>query len=185
MRRMRDYFLMMAFSTSLVAAPACLGANEEGLTTTDLRGLAGALPDLAGRIVSIQIFRDSSTHANSVALLTLGIGSGWQLYVLGSSAPGKYASEWKSGKLDDGFSVSSAEALKIAYVGGEQVVEFSGCAAHVCPDVFSILLYVPSIKTAFTVHYVQGKTTYSSNLNDVANASYKVALENLVRKHKS
>ena len=81
--------------------------------------------------------------------------------------------------LDDSFSVSSHGALKIFHLRDEDAVEFSGCAPHVCPDVFSVFIYVPSQKAAFMAQYVWGKVTYSPAIESAADEKYKFALDQL------
>ncbi|MGH9734655.1 MAG: hypothetical protein ACRD8A_08715 [Candidatus Acidiferrales bacterium] len=75
---------------------------------------------------------------------------GWQLVVFRVGLNGNAKLKWKSGRLADSFAVSSGDELGTPIIGGEQVVTFSGCAAHACPEVFAVLLYVPSLNTTFS-----------------------------------
>lgn len=102
------------------------------------------------RIYSILTFRDpeSATH---IAILS-GSRTGWHVTVL-QNVTSDLKVEWKSGRLADDFSVSSADALEIDDLGDEQAVEFSGCARHMCGgidgEVFGMVLYAPRVKQAF------------------------------------
>ena len=73
----------------------------------------------------------------------------------------KFALEWNSAKLVDLFAESSADQFQPYNSFGEQTFKFSGCAPHNCPDVFSVLLYIPSKSMAIAATYTLGKITYS------------------------
>jgi hypothetical protein len=160
------------------------GPQSDGMTVQQFREFAASLPDLPGQIQAIRLLQGSGS-ARSVALATFGERTGWQLFVFDSVNGSKFELGWKSEKLDDSFSVSYPDALKVFSLGQEQGATFDGCAAHVCPDVFSVLLYVPSKRTSFTAKYVWGKVTYSSKLESPENSSYKAALEQLVKEHRN
>ncbi len=89
-------------------------------------------------------------------------------------------------ELRDSFAVSSSGAFQTRTVGtAEQALQFSGCAAHNCPDVFSVLLYSPSKNAAFTATYVRGKLNYSPNVESPDNRDYKDALNEYVKQRRS
>ena len=158
--------------------------DETGISVSQLQALVGELPPLPeGSIQAVQFLRRDGFWINRVAFLTETRNGGWQIFVFHLEKTGKHSLEWKSGKLDDSFSVSSPDALKVFSYGREQGIRFSGCAAHACPDVFSILLYVPSKRTAFTAKYVRGETAYSLELDSPENSYYKTILNQLVREH--
>jgi hypothetical protein len=103
---------------------------------------------------------------------------------------GGLAIEWKSGGLHDDFAVSSSDALEIDDLGDEQVVEFSGCAAHSCGGVdggeFGMVLYAPRVRQAFFAHYSYdehkppgtfGSLDFSDNSMVAGNERYKAALD--------
>jgi len=69
-------------------------------------------------------------------------------------------------------------------LGSGDAIVFEGCAKHVCPDVFSVLLYDPAARAAFTAKYVWGKITYSPSLNSPKDALYKEALEQLIHERR-
>lgn len=183
----------MRYATvSLLLSLLCMGAasgspssnEKDGISIDEFRNLAKTLPTLPGRIQAIQIFYDSTAHENAVAFATFDDKAGWQVSVFDPNREGGFKLAWQSGKLADSFAVSSQSELRVASLENEQAVQFEGCAAHVCPDVFSILLYVPSKHTVFTADYVWGKVTFSVNLDSVENSRYKSVLSNLVKRHK-
>lgn len=178
---LRHVFLLLAIS---VVATAGAGDRQEGLTATQFSNLASSFVNLPGRIDAVQIFHVAGNQQDSVAIATFEDSAGWQLAIFNPAPGGKYVLGWKSGKLDDSFAVSSPGALRISSLANEQAIVFDGCASHACPDVFSILLYVPSAGGAFTAQYVWGKIAYSPNLEEAKYAQYKSILANLVRKHK-
>lgn len=158
-----------------------------GLTETEFRAFAKSLPKLPGRINALRLLQASAGGHLLIALLTRGKRSGWQLSVFAPVRGGAFHLQWNSGKLDDTFYVSSPSDLKVFTFGnGSQGLQYSGCAAHNCPNgVFSILLYVPSKQEAFTARSVLGKVTYSRNSESPANRKYKGALEQLVKERDS
>jgi len=159
-------------------------SEETGISVSQLRALVSEIPPLPkGSIQAVQFLRRNGFGVNRVALLTEARNGGWQIFVFHLENAGRYSLEWKSGKLDDSFSVSDPNAMKVFSYGQEQGIKFEGCAAHACPDVFSILLYVPSKRTAFTAKYVRGETAYSLELDSPENSYYKTILNQLVREH--
>jgi hypothetical protein len=168
--------------------PQAAHQDETGLTIPQLQSLLSALPSLPGTIQAIRFLHRDRFWIDGAAVLTQGEHSGWQIFVLHLGNGGKAYLEWKSGRLDDSFAVSSANQFRTRNVGvSEEALEFSGCAAHNCPDVFSVMLYVSSKRSPFTASFVLGKTTYSANLESTGNHEYKVALDELLKdrtKHK-
>ena len=157
-------------------------SEETGLSVSQMQGLLHALPPLSGTIQAIQFLRRDEFWIDRAAILTQGGKGGWQIFVLHFDNTSKFALEWKSGRLEDSFAISSASQFQTHKVGtSEQALEFSGCAAHNCPDVFSIILYSPLRKTAFTATYVLGKVSYSQGLESPENREYKDALDQLVK----
>lgn len=156
-------------------------SGNGGMSAAEFRDLANSLPKLPGSIQAIRLFRAPGTEqTTSAAFATFSEQTGWQISIFDSPAGHKFQLEWQSGKLDDSFSVSDSSELKVFQLGQQDAVEFEGCAPHVCPDVFSILIYVPSKRTAFTVKYVWGKVSYSPALGSPENAQFKSALDQLV-----
>jgi hypothetical protein len=156
--------------------------SETGITVSQLQNLLNALPSLPGTIQAIRFLRRDRFWIDGAAVLTQGEHSGWQIFVLHLGSGGKTSLEWKSGRLDDSFAVSSANQLRTRNVGvSEEALEFSGCAAHNCPDVFSVMLYVPSRRAAFTATCISGKVKYSPGLESADNRKYKDAVDQLVR----
>lgn len=179
---------LMAFltCTALTKLPAqkrqATGAG--GLSVHQLRNLVNSLPPLPGTIQAIQFLQDGEFQINRAAILTDGAGSGWQVFVFGLESTGKFQLEWKSGRLDDSFAVSSADQFQAYFLSDEQVLKFSGCAAHACPDVFSVMLYVPEKKSAFTATYTLGNVTYSPFGDGTMYRYYKMELDRYIAKHR-
>lgn len=80
----------------------------------------------------------------------------------------------------DSFQVAGATDLSLFDFGTNDGVVFHGCARHVCPDVFSILLYVPTKHASFMETYIWGKRSYSFNSKTPDNQKYKTILDQLV-----
>jgi hypothetical protein len=170
-----------------VAAVGNISANKQrnlangGMTVEEFRNLADSLPKLPGTIQSVLLFRASGDKQSiSAALATFDDKKGWQLLVFHSLEGRKYQLEWQSSKLDDSFYISNPGALKVFSLGDETAISFEGCARHACPDVFSILLYVPSRRSSFTATYIRGKVTYSPSLTTEEQESYKSVLVQLI-----
>lgn len=177
--------VILLVCTVVVGVSAKRAAPEEtGISVSQWQALASELSLLSGSIQAVQLLRSDGFWVDRVAFLTESRDSGWQIFVFHLENTDRFSLEWKSGKLEDSFAVSSARQFETRNVAGsEQVLEFSGCAAHNCPDVFSVMLYVPSRKTAFTATSILGKVTYSSGLESPANRVYKGALDRSLQEH--
>ncbi len=169
--------LCIAIGLSFAAQPHAAQTSdkrEEGLTVAEFRRFVQAIPRLPGRIEDIHFFRGpGGINPEGVALLIGVKQGGWQLFILDRDKNGRWKLAWSSGKLEDSFNVSSRQEFLIANPGGGEAVQFSGCAAHVCPDVFSILVYAPSKKAAFKVDVRWGHIGYSPGLEAPENRRYK------------
>jgi hypothetical protein len=171
---------------SRIALPQSPPAPRHGLAREELLRFARSLPALPGRVQAIQFLRDSDGNfPGFVGLLTQSAQGGWQVFVLRFDGADHFALDWKSGKLDDSFEVSSPDALKTVDLGNEWVITFEGCAAHACPDVFSALLYAPSSHLAFTTNYLRGKITRSGRLEEPTNRIYKNILDDVVERRRA
>ena len=173
--------LCIVFNTAWAATPKNIVLKHDGLSVDELRNFATSLSVLPGNIQAIRIFHGTEGSEYSVALATFSEQSGWQIFVYNPGKNGRFELAWKSGKLDDTFYGASPDDLRVFNSGGyEDGIVFHGCAVHVCPDVFSVLLYVPTTRTAFTATYIWGKIKYSFDINDSKNNGYKSALDNLI-----
>lgn len=182
MMRVRSVVSLLAY-TLLVAQYSGLraqgAASRAGISANQMRSFAQQLPDMSGRIQGLQIVRGGRQPLISVA--TFSVDDGWQLFLFGAAGDGRFSERWHSGKLPYTFRVSSPGALQTFLLGSEGGIEFQGCAAHSCPEVFSILLYVPSINKEFVVTSVYGKTKYSRDALLPQNLRYKKALDQLLK----
>lgn len=184
---MKPIFFSIAVAILLIcgyakASPQDEHRSETGLTVSQVQTLLNALPPLPGTIQAIRFLRTNRFWIDGAAVLTQGEHSGWQIFVIHLGDDGKPSLEWKSGKLDDSFAVSSANQFGTQNVGvSGEAVEFSGCAAHNCPDVFSVMLYVPSKRTSFTASYILGKVTYSPGLKSAENREYRAILDRFLK----
>lgn len=155
--------------------------REDGLTVEEFRRFAQALPRLPGRIETIRFFRGPhGLLPEGIALLVGVKKQGWQVFVFMREPNRDFKLVWNSGKLEYSFNVSSPQELQVFDQGDSEIVQFEGCAPHLCNDVFSILIYVPSKRMAFTAKY-DGSVTYSPELQAPENRRYKEWLERQVR----
>ncbi len=132
---------------------------EEAITPTELASIARALP--SGPLYSMKLFHEKNDPRLSMAVLSSTKKNGWQVLVVSPRGRDEYTVSWTSPRLADSFEVSDPRNLGTYGLGEEEAVTFSGCGRHVCPDVFSVLLYVPSTHQAFTASCVDGKTSFS------------------------
>jgi hypothetical protein len=160
--------------------------EHAGLSASELQNLVNALPPTPGTIQSIEFLRSDGFSIDRAAILMQLRDSGWQILVFYLKENGQFSPEWTSGPLRDSFAVSSSRAFRTVTVGtAEQALEFSGCAAHNCPDIFSFILYSPLKKAAFTATYAHGKINYSPNLEAPDSRAYKDALGRYVKQRSS
>jgi len=189
--KIQSLILMVAFVfTSLsFCGPSAYGspaATTTGMSVKQFQTFASAIPQLPGDIQAIRLFRTGDSGEMSVVIATYVTpsdkASGWRLFVFSPSASGNgFHMVWKSGKLDYTFTVSWQGALKLFGLTEGDGVVFSGCAPHLCGGtLFSVLLYVPAKRTAFSATFDCGKITYSSGLKSPENRSYKEDLEQLI-----
>jgi hypothetical protein len=183
------FLVIVLFCFFQPSVPLCTSAATHtntapsGLTEAEFRIFAQALHSLPGRIEAIQIFPATDSGNHLVAVATLGQQTGWQLLVLKISGDSPARIVWKSGVLSDSFAVADGSAMNIYSPGREDDLSFVGCAQHSCPDVFSVLLYVPSKRQAYTVSYVLGKISYSPNLTGTDAEAIKADLNDLLDSH--
>lgn len=180
----------------IVFAPLTVAfSGEDDLSGFSIRQLNAALRKsgvAAQKLYSIQTFDSEERDGANTAILS-GSNRGWRVLVL-HRVQGGLAVEWNSGELPDDFVMSSSRNLKIDRVGDEQVVTFSGCAAHQCgvlDGVFGFLLYSPQTKQTFFAHYRYderkpigsfGSIGFSRNANEPGNERYKSTLQNAITK---
>ena len=153
--------------------------RDEGISVAQFRALANSLPASAGSVYAILLEKDR-LWLDRAAILTGRAGIGWQIFVFHRESNDKIALEWKSGKLDDSFQVSSPDQFQIVLAASEGALKFSGCAPHNCPDVFSVMLYVPSKKAVFSATYKSGRVTYSPGSEWPDSQFYKATLDRLI-----
>lgn len=145
------------------------------------------------KIYSILTFDSDQLPGANIAILSSS-HTGWHVTIL-HRINGGLKVEWRSGKLPDDIAVSSYNSLKIEHMDdGEQVVEFSGCAAHECggvDGVFGVLLYSSRSKQVFYAHYRWdegaplgsfGSLDFSKNATAAENEKYKMALQKAMNK---
>ena len=117
-----------------------------------------------------------------MALLVSNPGGGWYVYVFRSEGTDSFALDWKSEKLDNSFAVASPGNLKTFDLGDEYGFTFQGCAAHSCPEFFSVLLYAPLAHKVFTASYENGKVSYSPVFDAAESKTYKLVLDDEIRR---
>jgi hypothetical protein len=167
---------------------------EDDLSGFTLRQLDTAITKsglASQKIYSILTFDSDERHGADIAILS-GSSSGWRVTVL-QRVSGGLEVQWRSGKLPYDLAVSSSNNLNIEDMDdGEQVVEFSGCAAHLCgglDGVIGVLLYSPRSKQVFFAHYhydeskplgTFGSLNFSKNTSMPGYKKYKTALQKAV-----
>ena len=144
-------------------------------------------------IYSILTFDSDERYGADLAILS-GTHTGWCVTVL-HRVKGGLRVEWQSDKLPYDTDVSSSNNFVIEHMDdGEQVVEFSGCAAHECgglDGVLGVLLYSPRSRQVFFAHYrfdegkplgSFGSLDFSANAGAAGNEKYKKALQKAMNK---
>ncbi|HKD79128.1 MAG TPA: hypothetical protein VKH81_05505 [Candidatus Angelobacter sp.] len=193
--QVQKLLLPSVFCVIVVIIPRVVAFSAEddlsGFTMRQLNAAINSGGMAKQKLYSILTFDSQERDGANIAVLSAS-GSGWHVAVLHRVAGG-FTVEWRSGNLSDDFGVSSSSQLEIEDVGDEQVVKFSGCAAHLCgglDGVFGILLYSPQSKQAFFAHYVHdtskpigsfGSLEFSKNANAPGNERYKAALQKAMK----
>jgi hypothetical protein len=150
---------------------------EDGIKPSQLTQIARMLP--RSPIYSIRLFREKNNGRISATALTASKRTGWQIALISPQGLDGYRKSWVSAKLPESFAVSSPEALRTYGLTDEEGIVFSGCAPHMCPDIFSVMLYVPTQHRAFIGTCDNGETTYSFTLT-AALQDYKAAVNDLL-----
>jgi hypothetical protein len=169
---------------------------EDDLSGFTLQQLDAAIANsglATDKIYSILTFDSDERREANIAILSSS-HSGWHVTVL-HRVKGGLKAEWRSGKLPYDFAVSSSNNLKIQHMDdGEEVVEFSGCAAHLCgrlDGVVGMLLYSSRSKQVFFAHYQYdegkpmgsfGSLDFSANTSTLDKERYKIALQKAMSK---
>jgi hypothetical protein len=157
---------------------------DGSLSVAQLQNFTKSLQTSEGRIYAIIPFLDESAGGTtSIAVLTARPRDGWRVAVFASDRKSSFRKIWSSGKLDDSFAVSSASQLAVFGLESGYAISFGGCAAHMCPEIFSELLYVPSMKRAYSATCQDGTVHYSFAVSDEKNADVKSGLDELLRNH--
>lgn len=180
-------FIILSFTNAYTA--------EDDLSGFTIRQLSAAITKSGlgtQKLYSILTFDSEERDGANLAVLS-GSRSGWHVIVLHRVSGGLRA-QWLSGNLTNDFAVSSSSSLEIDDVGDEQVVEFSGCAAHQCgllDGVLGLLLYSPKSKQVYFAHYRYdekkplgsfGSIEFSKNADAPGNERYKSALQKAMSK---
>jgi len=172
---MRTLFVTSCFLASIAVGVACGEVPfEDGLQPKQLIQIIRTLP--SAPIGSIQFFREKKDERLSAIILSLKKGDGWQLRLISPRGRTSYSTSWVSEKLSDSFSVSSPTNLSHYWLKDEGAIVFTGCAPHMCPDIFSALLYVPSRHRAFVGTCNNGQVTYTFSPSDEGANEYKEVL---------
>lgn len=189
---MHNLLLSAALCVAFLLVPprAAFSAEDDlsGFTLKQLDTAIRASGVATQTIYSILTFDSEERSGDNLAVLS-GSRSGWHITVL-HRVVGGLKVEWRSGKLTDDFDVSSSKDIEIDGVGDEQVVRFSGCAAHQCggaDGLLGVLIYSPLTKQAFFAHYRYdenkpvgslGTVMFSKNASQPGYERYKAALQN-------
>ena len=186
---MRTIFntVVLVFTMFAVSSATAQNANigSGGLSPEQFQTLAASLPRSSAHIQAVRLFaRTGDKGESSAAVATFDLQLGWRLFAFDPSPTKGFVLTWKSGALDDSFAVSDPSALRVFQLASGDAIVFEGCAKHVCPDVFSIVLYVPSARASFIAKYVWGKITYSPSLESLKEGAYKDALDQLIRERR-
>ena len=151
---------------------------EDGIKPSQLTQIARMLPE--SPIYSIRLFREKNNGRISATALTASKRTGWQIALISPQGLDGYRKSWVSAKLPESFAVSSPEALRTYGLTDEEGIVFSGCAPHMCPNIFSVMLYVPTQHRAFIGTCDNGETTYSF-MPAAALQGYKTALDDILQ----
>ena len=168
--------LMACLATGIASAESPF---EDGLKPSQLAQIARILPPAP--ISTIRLFREAHNGRLSAAVLTGRKKYGWQILLISPEGSKDYRTSWTSPKLPDSFDVSSPTALTTYGLADEEGIVFSGCAPHMCPQIFSALLYVPTRHQVFVGTCDNGQTKYSFAPRDEFGV-YKEALNDVLRK---
>jgi hypothetical protein len=181
----------VAFITVALSSAFSVGDDLYGFTWKQLTAAINKGGLANQKIYYILSFDDESGAGRNVAVLS-DSEPGWRVTVL-HRIPDALHVQWQSEKLSYDFAVSSPSHLEIGYIGDEQVVKFSGCAAHMCGGLDGVqgaLLYSPKSKQVFFAHYQYdgekpigsfGSLTFSKNADEPANERYKAELQKTMK----
>lgn len=149
-----------------------------GLTASQFTRFSELMSGAEDRIVNVR-FLDGTEggYPGSIAVLMQNKFGKWKITVFDRKSDGSFRAVWIESHLDDSFSVSSPQNFNVASLDGHDLLMFSGCAAHVCQDIFSTLIYDPSKHEVYSAKYEFGKIKYSENLTTSINSKYKYLLK--------
>ena len=164
--------------------------GEDGIFSFTPHELTSAIAKsglLRQRLYSIQSL-ESENGGVDIAILSAS-HVGWRVTVL-HRIPGGFGLMWRSDSLPDDIAVSASNNLRVRSLEDhEQVIQFSGCAAHECGGkngVFGVLFYCPRLNQVFFAHYrfdesrpidSFGSLQFSKNAEAHGHEKYKAALK--------
>lgn len=149
-----------------------------GIPVDQLSGVSRLLPPISD-VEAVKIFQDLKQQGSLVALL-VGLKHGRELFIVSPHKSKQYAVRWHSSLLAGSLDVISFDPLKLETLNDGDAISFSGCAQHMCPDIFSTLLYVPSQNRAFVGTCDRGTTHYDFVL-DASHEEVRSVLERRLR----
>jgi hypothetical protein len=162
-------------SATLFAQAQSKSDYEDAVTPQELTKIAQRLP--AGPIYNIKFFHENKNSRLSAAVLSSQTKYGWEILLVSPSNERDYKVTWVSPRLADSFTVSDTRNLDTFGLADGEAISFSGCAPHMCPDIFSVLLYVPWSRRMYTATCQDGKTSYAPE-----SGKYKSDLNELLHK---
>ncbi|WP_306590027.1 hypothetical protein [Geothrix sp. 21YS21S-4] len=133
-------------------------AHDVGISIQEFRNIINKVPDSKAHIESILVFAPEER----VAILYSDLTRGWGIWVYQKRGLKLWELVWGSPKLDDSFSISSPDRFKLCNLPtGERGIQFSGCGAHNCSDIYSVMIYVPSQNKSYSVSHRLDRIDYS------------------------
>lgn len=153
-----DFVKMIALVMLVGIGSNPLRAHDAGISIHEFKNIIDKVPDSKAHIESILVFEAEKR----VAILYSKYKRGWGIWVFQKRDLKPWKLMWESPKLDDSFSVSSPDRFKLCNLPtGERGIQFSGCGAHNCSDIYSVMIYVPSKNKSYSVSHILGRIDYS------------------------
>lgn len=165
-----------------VPAMAQCGRETSFVTAKQMRQFWAHVPLSKEAVEDVLLVQLDDNHGNAIALaIESARGRELLVYCVATQKPKLL---WRSGTLPDEFQLWIGRMKFVMPELSRAAIQFEGCRPHFCGRDIGILLYVPALKSSFSVTRDNCTVVYSENLSSTTAAPYKEWLDQQLKEHR-